>query len=187
MNFLDLLKKFMPQILSFLQGQAAKQMDASDAIKPIEVATSAAPILDWSNPASKVSEYFTVRECLWLPTWKRMANEEDGLNDSVKSNLITLCKTMDKIRDVLGQPIAVHCMYRPGPYSKLVGGSETDVHTLGQAIDFDCNPHMTCDEVKTKLLPLLEQYGLRMEDNGVGSGWVHLDTHPVGHARFFKA
>lgn len=172
-------------VLSLFQQKMEEKNHPAPA--PAPLAPPEMNILDWNNPDSMVSKYFSVKSCLYLPTWKRMATEADGLNDTVKSNLMTLCAKMDQIRELLGFPINIHCAYRPPEYSKLVGGTDHDVHTMGMAIDFDGDPHMTCDEIKAKLLPLLEEMGLRMEDNGAGSHWVHLDTHAVVHNRFFKA
>lgn len=143
-------------------------------------------MITWHDPHSRVSAQFNVHDCLYLPKWGRLANEDDGLTDIAKTNLIYLCKTLDKLIVYLDAFINVHSMFRPPEYSKLVGGSEHDVHTYGRAIDFDCNPQMTCDEVKQKLLPVLEKYGLRLEDNGPQASWCHLDTHSVATTRFFK-
>jgi hypothetical protein len=142
-------------------------------------------MIDWSIPESRVSKYFTVQECIFLHLWNRLATEDDGLTDAIKVNLIQLCQGLDVIREFLGVPMTVHCMYRSPEYSKLVGGFATDVHTTGQAIDFDCQPDLTCDEVRAKLLPKLLQFDLRMEKNP-GKGWIHLDDHPVIHQRYFN-
>ena len=144
--------------------------------------------LDWNDPNCKVSKYFTVKECLWLPSWNRMANDSDGLTPQIKANLIALCGKLDIVRDYLNCPINVHCMYRSPKYSELVGGFSTDVHTGngGVAVDFDCNPNLSCDEIKNLLLPCIENWSLRMEDNGAGASWIHLDNHAVIHNRFFK-
>ena len=154
-------------------------------------------ILDWTDSTVQVSTHFTVKEALWLPQWHRLANEQDGLSPDLYAAIFGFCATLDKIRDFLGCSMNIHCLYRPGPYSVLVGGHATDVHTMGIAVDFDCSSMMSCDQVKSKLLPkkddgtfdysIMEGFGIRMEDNGAGAGWVHLDTHPVIHARFFKA
>lgn len=143
--------------------------------------------IDWTDPKAKVSEHFSVHEAIYLPTWDRMATESDGLTQPVKDNLVNLCAVMEKVRELLGCPITVHCMYRPPEYSKLVGGHENDVHTMGMAVDFDCNPSMSTDDIKAKLLPELERMGLRMENNGSNSGWIHIDTHAVIHNRYFSA
>lgn len=143
--------------------------------------------IDWTDPKASVSPHFSVHEVLWLPTWGRLATEADGLTTEVKEQLVNLCFIMEKVRNLLNCPINVHCTYRPPEYSKLVGGSEHDVHTLGMAIDFDCHPAMNSDDVKAKLLPEIERMGLRMENNGKNALWIHLDTHAVVHARFFNA
>jgi uncharacterized protein YcbK (DUF882 family) len=138
------------------------------------------------SPDVKASNFFSWGELLNLPSWGRLATVEDGLTENILDNLNALALKMDSVRRSIGGPIIVHCAYRPPAYSKLVGGSETDVHTQGMAMDW--NPsNMTCDAAKEILLPQLEDLGLRMEDNGPGAGWIHLDIHPVVNKRFFEA
>jgi len=146
-------------------------------------------MIDWSDPNSMVSKYFSVREMLWLPKWNRLASEQnpdDHLTDSVKSNLVALCEIMDEVREYLGTPLSVHSGFRPPAYSVLVGGFATDVHTRGLAIDFDPNPELTIQDAKDLLEPCLEHLGIRME-RGTKT-WIHLDTHPPGPSgRYFTA
>lgn len=143
-------------------------------------------MIDWFDPKCMVSRHFSVKECLWLPQWGRLACFDDGLSEEIKTTLIKTSLVMDEVREILSCPMNVHSFYRPAIYSKLIGGTINDVHVKGKAIDFDCAPEMTCDEVKQFLMPQLESFGIRMEDSGKGSLWVHLDTQEVGHARFFK-
>lgn len=140
-------------------------------------------MLDWTDPTAKVSNHFTVKECIWLPSWNRMANENDGLDDTIKTNLETLCQAMDIVRDFLGKPINVHVTYRPEEYNKQIGGATHSAHVLGLAMDFDCGED--CNETRAKLLPMLEQWNMRMENHN--GPWVHLDCNPVpeGGHRFF--
>lgn len=140
-------------------------------------------MIDWTDAASQVSTHFTVRECLWLPTWSRLANESDGLNEDIQTQLAALCAKMDQIRDLLGSPMNVHCMYRPPAYNLVIGAPENDVHSLGQAIDFDCNPSISCDQVRANLCTQLDNFDIRMERGT--TTWIHLDIHPVGVQRYF--
>jgi len=143
-------------------------------------------MIDWTNPDCKVSNYFSVRECLWLPTWNRMATEDDGLNDDIKDSLVKLCTQMDLVRDFLGQPISVHVTYRPEEYNKLIGGASNSAHKYGQAMDWSIVGD-NCDDLRAKLEPQLEQWNMRMEKLP-GSNWVHLDIRELapGGNRYFK-
>lgn len=47
-----------------------------------------------------------------------------------------LAPGMQRIRDLLGQPIAVSSGYRSPAVNKAVGGSSTSQHTRGEACDF---------------------------------------------------
>lgn len=136
--------------------------------------------IDWTNPDQMVSKYFSVKECLWLTQWKRLANEADGLSEQIKSNIVNFSQFMDTLREYLSCAIKSHCLYRSPVYSKLVGGTETDAHTEGKAMDFDCLPVMTCDQVKQKLRPILETLKFRMEKNGDKMLWVHVDRREPG-------
>jgi Peptidase M15 len=202
MGFLkDLLAKYLPQILDAVTKAAVKEVEQPvQAIKVVQEPENQ-PVqatkvvqngeIDWTNPQCKVSVHFTVKEMLYLPTWKRMANEADGLNDVIKKNLIDLAKAMDIVREHFGKPINVHVTYRPAGYNKAIGGAMRSAHSDGQAMDFDI-PGINCDDVRKSIndAALLEIWNMRMEDISAltSRNWVHLDRRILasGGHRFFK-
>lgn len=124
--------------------------------------------IDWTNSNDQVSDNFCVQELLWLTQWGRLANpEQDNLTDIIKNNLLTLTTKIEVIRAFFEKPIHVNSTYRPNAYSRLVGGFAGDVHTMGMAMDFTIES-ITCDEAKYLMLPMLEQWNVRLEDNGIG-------------------
>lgn len=142
------------------------------------------------NPSDKIPgcKYFTWKEALWLPQWNRMADETDGVTDEVLENVKVTAQWMDQIRDYAGAPIRVHCWVRPTAYNALVKGAASSQHIIGKAVDFDVKG-ISCNDFQQKMLAdkKLEELNLRMEDNGPGAGWVHLDDRAPGPAgRFFK-
>jgi uncharacterized protein YcbK (DUF882 family) len=133
-------------------------------------------------------QYFTWKEALWLNRWNRAAIESDGFTDTVRRNLENTFRWMDKIRQWIDKPIKVHVAFRPTPYNKEVGGATQSAHLDGRAVDFSISG-MTCDEFKRQADEdnKLEEFGLRMEDNGNGASWIHLDDKTPGvSGRFFK-
>lgn len=143
--------------------------------------------IDWSNPASQVSQWFTVKECIWLPKWDRLASESyinDGLTEDVKFALYALCNQMDHIRNFIEAPLIVHCTFRTVQYNQLVGGAEHSSHIKGEAMDWHAEG-LDCDKVRELLIPSLESLGMRMEDRP-GSNWIHTDISKVISHRFFK-
>lgn len=142
--------------------------------------------VDWTDPRAKISTFFTVKEALWLPQWKRMATVKDGLGPTQQENLIKVFRIMDQIRGLFGKPVLVHVAFRPYSYNKLIGGAPKSSHVQGMAVDFHVDG-VDCDVARAKLMPKLEEWGLRME-NLPGSSWIHIDTRPVppGGNRFFK-
>lgn len=142
------------------------------------------PLINWTDPNAMISLYFTVSQCLFLPTWHRIANEHDGLNNNIKYNISKICHKLDVIQTLLNSPVKIHSFYRPPDYSPLVGGFIDDVHTTGEACDFSV-PGMTMDHIKEVLVPLLEGLEMRME-YGTNTH-IHMDIHPPGpRGRYFR-
>ena len=156
--------------------------------------------VDWKNPSDKVSSYFTVKEVLWAPQWNRIQNESDGLTDESKQALFKFFnETMDKVREYLGKPVHVHISYRSSAYNKLIGGANKSAHTarndsqygLIAACDFHADMGensigSNCDKIKKMMLPVLDAWKIRMEDNGEGATWIHLDNSKPGPSgRYF--
>jgi hypothetical protein len=165
--------------------------------------------IDWSNEKDMVSKYFSVRNAIWLPEWKRLGNlPEDKLTDEVKQNLVKTFRWMDTVREILGIPIKVHLAFRSMAYHldlyrrlneqrKKQGKPDLRVpmksaHLMGNAVDFSSDMGKgsvgaNCDEIKSIMKPRLEELKLRLEDNGKGANWIHLDSNPPGPSgRFFK-
>lgn len=148
------------------------------------------PNIDWSNPESKISNHFTVKEACYLPSWKVMHNP----SEAEKQNILKQAAKMDLIRDFLGAPINVHCWIRPvlncpgseyhgRDYNAFVHGAKNSAHKIGLATDYDAQG-MNCDNVRSELEPKLEQWQIRME-RMPGGKWIHNDCAPViCHAYF---
>lgn len=132
----------------------------------------------WTKPESKIANYFTVKDALWLPTWGRMSLEKDGLGPIQKANLCVLFYKMDSVRNLFGKPIVVHVSFRSKSYNKEIGGAQNSSHIQGMAVDFHVQG-MDCDMARLAIVPKLEEWGMRCE-NLKGSSWVHLDIRDPG-------
>jgi len=136
------------------------------------------PVIPIVSTLSKdmITPHFSWKEALFLPTWNRMANTSDGLNDQVKANLTKVFSVLEEIRTLWGnKPITISCAYRPKAYNALpsIGGAPKSAHIDGMAIDFYISG-VKCDEVRKTLIPLLDTFKIRMEHKD-GSNWVHID------------
>lgn len=144
-------------------------------------------------PTDPIATHFTWKDALWLPSWGRMGTVEDGFSEVVGANLVLIFQLMDQVRDYFALPIRVHVAWRPDKYNALVKGAPNSAHlatgTNEAACDFDVMG-ISCDEARKKIIQdgKLDQWKMRMEDNGIGAPWIHLDTRqpPPGHPRFFK-
>jgi len=152
--------------------------------------------IDWNDPAEKVSEFFTVHEALWLPSWR--VYHEPSTAD--QERIVTFATRMDAVREFLDTPIIVHVWTRPlearvpgskwdgHNYNAYIGSTSTkSAHIPGGAMDWHASGYggpEKCREIRSRLIPNLEEFGLRMED--IHGGWIHTDDNPVGINRFFK-
>ena len=188
--------QIMKLISSLLTQNRSTILENVETQAVAEVAKPAAPVtvaitdgIDWTDGAAKVSSHFTVHELLYLPTWKRLANEADGLDATIKANLTELAKAMDVVRDYFGKSINTHVTYRPLEYNKQIHGSLHSQHSVGLAMDFDVSG-MTCGDAIRQILKddMLEKWGMRCENNGENPSWIHLDLKPLapGGNRYFK-
>lgn len=151
--------------------------------------------INWEDENAPVADHFRVHEVLWLPSWRLYHDP----SDAEKAEAAKIAEAMDKIRKLVAAPINVHCWIRPikvnAPdsrhdgknYNLYIGSrSKRSAHIFGRAVDFHVAGHTgpdRCDEIRQSLLPHLEEWGIRMEDNR--GGWIHIDTNPVGRNRFF--
>lgn len=127
--------------------------------------------------------HFFWREFLWLNTWEVHvfpANEE------VKQNIIRVANAMERVRAYLDhEPIRVTSGYRPPRYNEIIGGAKYSQHRLGNACDFIHNK-LSAERVRELLLPVLDDFNIRMEDLS-GASWVHIDLRDPGRGgRFFR-
>lgn len=138
--------------------------------------------IDWTNGECRVTPHFKVKDCLMLHSYNRLATEADGADFQ---KLTTLCQKMEQIRNVLECEINVHCTFRSKAYNQSQGiKPEADVHSMNEAMDFDCNGNLTIQEIKDRLIPVLDLYGIRLERGT--TTWCHVDVHSVGPSgRYF--
>lgn len=149
--------------------------------------------IDWSDPKAKISQFFTVKEALWLPSWEVLHVP----SETEKEEILKTAQKMDLIREYLERPIIIHCWIRPKNanvpkskwharnYNAFVGGAPGSAHIEGKAVDFHA-AKMTCGEVRQLLQSKLSEFDIRMED--IEGNWVHIDTRqPLRRkSRFFK-
>lgn len=150
--------------------------------------------VNWEDTKSKISQYFTVHEATFLPQWSVYHKP----SDQEKENILKLADKMDEIRDYFEQPVNISCWIRPTAvnapgskfdgknYNSLIGGKAMSAHIEGKAADFTIS-RIGSVEAKYLLQPMLDQFQVRMENNGDGN-WVHIDVRevPPGGKRFFK-
>ncbi len=151
--------------------------------------------LNWTDPNTRLSRFFTVHEALWLPSWQIYHIPSDEEKDSI----IEFAKKMDVVRGYYGIPINIHCWIRPASVNNNESSyhgmnyniaahstAKNSPHITGRAVDFhfqNFSGPSGCSEMKARLTPHLDEWGLRMEDNT--GAWIHLDNFPVGVNRVF--
>jgi zinc D-Ala-D-Ala carboxypeptidase len=142
--------------------------------------------INWADQNVKISKYFTVKEAIWLPSWNRLANEEE-LSEEIKENLTKLFAKMDLVREYFGKPIRVHVTLRPTKYNAEIKGAPNSSHIKGLACDFDVIG-VDCDAARDQIVKdgKLEEWDMYMEEN-LGGNWIHLNLFDgIARNRYFK-
>lgn len=140
-------------------------------------------MINWTNGNEKVTEHFTVNDCLMLHSWNRLATETDGADFN---KLEILCNKLEEIRIILNCPMNIHSMFRSKEYNIEQGillPTGNDVHARSEAADFDCNKNFTIQQIKDILEPKLESLEIRMEFGT--TNWVHLDLRSPGPSGWY--
>lgn len=144
--------------------------------------------INWSEPSCKISEFFTVKDAIFLERWGRLARESDGLTLEIKKNIHFMAnEKMDMLRRLIGRAIYIKSWFRSKAYNILIGGAEFSMHMTGLAVDWWADMDSDgdrdgkdVDQLKAFFLKHgLQVLGLRMEDNGTGATWIHNDCKPV--------
>lgn len=176
---------FLGAVLNFIVGLLYKNETVASVTVPLDSAPKKpSEKINWTNMDENVTENFTVRDCLMLHSYNRLATAQDGADFD---KLVDLCNKMEEVRNILACSVNVHCMYRSEAYNQSQGIKPVrDVHSMNEACDFDCHETLTIQEVKDKLEPYLDQLNIRMERKT--TTWIHIDLHSVGPSgRYFTA
>ena len=94
-------------------------------------------------------------------------------------NLVALAAELEKLRELLGEPIHINSGYRSPAYNKKVGGKPKSYHLTAKAADITVKS-MTA-KVLSKFI-IKEIAAGRLNFGGVGTypGFVHVDIGPKG-------
>lgn len=152
--------------------------------------------IQWANHKSMITPDISVGETLMLKSW----NVHHIPSDQEKKNIVHLAEILQNISDRLSLQPMIHCWIRPisancpgtkyhgKNYNAYVGSkANSSLHIPGRAVDFHMNGYLgtkKCNEIRSKILPMLEEFNIRMEDNN--GNWIHIDTGIVISKRYFK-
>ena len=104
------------------------------------------PALNLSLP---LSPHFTLKEMLRSATAERdeaLKQEQENPSDDVVASLQYLASTvLEPIRQSVAMPLHISSGYRCPLVNKLVGGSATSQHCLGEAADCELSPSLLTD------------------------------------------
>jgi hypothetical protein len=121
----NLINKLLGMAMDLFKSKALpaiEQAAAKEVAKPVQVVeihteapVAVAPALDWNNPASKLSENFTVKDALLLPSWGAQHVPSDTEKEAIKGIAEKVTKALAIIAKETGKPAhaSVHAWMRP--------------------------------------------------------------------------
>jgi hypothetical protein len=126
-----------------------------------------------------LSKYFSLRELIF----SKLAQDNDIDNMPNAETLETLKYTatqLDKVRELLNNPVNISSGYRCLQVNRRIGSKDTSQHVKGEAIDFKCelygNPKQVFDAIKKSNIQFDQ---LILEFNQ----WVHISFVKNGGRR----
>lgn len=114
----------------------------------------------------KLSPNFTLEEL--TVTNQRVRNEAN--EEEIKHLKALAVNILQPLRDAIGKPVHINSAFRSESVNRLVGGSPTSQHRLGQAADIRVDG-MTSKQVAKKIIELKLPYDQLIEEFG---RWVHV-------------
>lgn len=97
----------------------------------------------------KVSKHFTFYEATNSRTAKKYGVKNYPSREDFKTIKYTAGR-MEKIRNIVGQPLTINSWYRSPNLNRIIGGSTTSAHRDGLAVDFAIkgNARIAFDRIK---------------------------------------
>lgn len=125
--------------------------------------------INWNDFNAKVSKYFTVRE---VTNGDRRRIPTDN---TIKQNIFTLARELDRVREAWGSGIIVTSWYRPPAVNRAIGGATRSQHILGKAADI-----RPVQGDLYRFQDWLDKVAWKDKALGYGAkkGFVHLDLRP---------
>jgi uncharacterized protein YcbK (DUF882 family) len=94
--------------------------------------------------------------------------------EELRSNLLELAQNLQKIRDVIDEPIYINSGYRSKEHNDKVGGVTNSYHTKGMAADIHVKG-MNSRQLYTAISQLMDKGTIKKGGLGLYNTFVHYD------------
>lgn len=110
-NLIGMVLKFIYSLLDKYKVNLPIQLPPMPEIQHVENKTE----IDWNNPEVKISRYFTVKDALYLNSWKTYHMPTEDQKVAILGIAKNADKALDYISQKLGKPVVptVHAWIRP--------------------------------------------------------------------------
>ena len=128
---------------------------------------------------SKAIKNFTFKEFIDSNTATNKGIDNIPEDFNVISNLLHTAFSMQQIRDILNNPIRITSGYRCNKLNRIIGGSKTSQHCLGQAVDFICPKFGSLEKICEAII----ESGVNFDQLIKEPGWVHISFSQENNRR----
>lgn len=103
-------------------------------------------------------------------------DSRDGhtMPDDVLANVTSLAENLQKVREVLGEPIHINSGYRSPSHNTAIGGVSNSQHLTGKAADITMK-NFTAKDLVLVLERMINTGELQQGGLGLYNGFVHYD------------
>jgi uncharacterized protein YcbK (DUF882 family) len=112
----------------------------------------------------------------------REFSSKDGAQtpEELRSNLLELAQNLQKIRDVIDEPIYINSGYRSKLHNAKVGGVSNSYHTKGMAADIHVKG-MSPEQLYTTISQMILNGSIKEGGLGLYNTFVHYDIQGKKH------
>ena len=129
-------------------------------------------------PSNDVFEHFFPPHFSFYELTHSNYAERHGINNipspAVKQNLLSLAKTLEKVRSALGHPITINSGYRNLELNRGIGGHPKSAHMQGYAADFICWGFGS----PSQIVRAIKKAGIQYDQLITEGSWVHISIDP---------
>lgn len=137
----------------------------------------------------KLTDNFDYEEFIHSDIADKYGIDNEPKRDDVKETIAQLAQTLQKIRDLLGEPIHISSGYRCKELNDMIGGATNSDHLFGAAADIRCSDNkklfdLICEMTQKHEIQcrqIIDEHDYRWIHISINNKWNSFKTNQILH------